>query len=83
MYRIYQNDQKTPFVPITCNHWCDSIWIAAHTREEKYHVNRTEQGSRPPIYDGGIDRSPCGLADEVLAPNYVNRMTGADLAAFK
>ena len=24
-----------------------------------------------------------GLADEVLAPNYVNRMTGADLAAFK
>ena len=23
------------------------------------------------------------LADEVLAPNYVNRMTGADLAAFK
>jgi predicted ester cyclase len=24
-----------------------------------------------------------GLADEVLAPNYKNRMTGADLAAFK
>ena len=24
-----------------------------------------------------------GLADEVLAPNYVNRMTGAGLAAFK
>ena len=24
-----------------------------------------------------------GLADEVLAPNYVNRMTGADPAAFK
>ncbi len=24
-----------------------------------------------------------GLADEVLAPNYVNRMSGADLAAFK
>jgi len=24
-----------------------------------------------------------GLADEVLAPNYVNRMTGADLTAFK
>jgi predicted ester cyclase len=24
-----------------------------------------------------------GLADEILAPNYVNRMTGADLAAFK
>jgi len=24
-----------------------------------------------------------GLADEVLAPNYVNSMTGADLAAFK
>lgn len=24
-----------------------------------------------------------GLADEVLAPNYVNRMTGADLAALK
>lgn len=24
-----------------------------------------------------------GLADEVLAPNYVNRMTGADLAGFK
>jgi len=24
-----------------------------------------------------------GLADEVLAPNYVNRLTGADLAAFK
>jgi predicted ester cyclase len=24
-----------------------------------------------------------GLADEVLAPNYVNRSTGADLAAFK
>jgi len=24
-----------------------------------------------------------GLADEVLAPNYVNRMTGTDLAAFK
>ena len=24
-----------------------------------------------------------GLADEVLAPNYVNRMTGGDLAAFK
>jgi len=24
-----------------------------------------------------------GLADEVLAPNYVNRMTGADQAAFK
>jgi len=24
-----------------------------------------------------------GLADEVLAPNYANRMTGADLAAFK
>jgi predicted ester cyclase len=24
-----------------------------------------------------------GLADEVLAPNYTNRMTGADLAAFK
>jgi predicted ester cyclase len=24
-----------------------------------------------------------GLADEVLGPNYVNRMTGADLAAFK
>jgi len=23
------------------------------------------------------------LADEVLAPNYVNRLTGADLAAFK
>src|SRR5215207_10809073 len=23
------------------------------------------------------------LADEVLAPNYVNRMTGADLAGFK
>ena len=23
------------------------------------------------------------LVDEVLAPNYVNRMTGADLAAFK
>jgi predicted ester cyclase len=23
------------------------------------------------------------LADEILAPNYVNRMTGADLAAFK
>lgn len=24
-----------------------------------------------------------GLADEVLAPNYVNRLTGGDLAAFK
>jgi predicted ester cyclase len=24
-----------------------------------------------------------GLADELLAPNYVNRLTGADLAAFK
>jgi predicted ester cyclase len=24
-----------------------------------------------------------GLADEVLAPNYVNRLTGADLAGFK
>ena len=24
-----------------------------------------------------------GLADEVLAPNYCNFMTGADLAAFK
>jgi predicted ester cyclase len=24
-----------------------------------------------------------GLADEILAPNYVNRLTGADLAAFK
>ena len=24
-----------------------------------------------------------GLADDVLAPNYVNRMTGADLAGFK
>ena len=24
-----------------------------------------------------------GLAEEVLAPNYVNRLTGADLAAFK
>jgi len=24
-----------------------------------------------------------GVADEVLAPNYVNRTTGADLAAFK
>ena len=24
-----------------------------------------------------------GLADEVLAPNYVNSLTGADLAAFK
>ncbi len=24
-----------------------------------------------------------GLTDEILAPNYVNRMTGADLAAFK
>ncbi len=24
-----------------------------------------------------------GLADELLAPNYVNRMTGADLPAFK
>ena len=24
-----------------------------------------------------------GTADEVLAPNYVNRMTGADLAGFK
>jgi predicted ester cyclase len=24
-----------------------------------------------------------GLADEVLAPNYANRLTGADLAAFK
>ena len=24
-----------------------------------------------------------GVADEVLAPNYANRMTGADLAAFK
>lgn len=24
-----------------------------------------------------------GLADEVLAPNYVNRITGTDLAAFK
>ena len=24
-----------------------------------------------------------GLADEVLAPNYVNHMTGADLAGFK
>ena len=24
-----------------------------------------------------------GVADEVLAPNYVNRLTGADLAAFK
>ena len=24
-----------------------------------------------------------GLADEVLAPKYVNRLTGADLAAFK
>ena len=24
-----------------------------------------------------------GVADEVLAPNYVNRMTGTDLAAFK
>jgi predicted ester cyclase len=24
-----------------------------------------------------------GVADEVLAPNYVNRMTGADLAGFK
>ena len=24
-----------------------------------------------------------GVADEVLAPNYVNRMTRADLAAFK
>jgi predicted ester cyclase len=24
-----------------------------------------------------------GVADEVLAPNYVNHMTGADLAAFK
>ena len=23
------------------------------------------------------------VADEVLAPNYVNRMTGTDLAAFK
>jgi steroid delta-isomerase-like uncharacterized protein len=24
-----------------------------------------------------------GVADDVLAPNYVNRLTGADLAAFK
>ena len=24
-----------------------------------------------------------GLADEVLAPNYVNRLTGGDMAAFK
>jgi predicted ester cyclase len=24
-----------------------------------------------------------GLADEILAPNYVNRMTGGDLTAFK
>jgi predicted ester cyclase len=24
-----------------------------------------------------------GLADEVLSPNYVNRLTGADLSAFK
>lgn len=31
----------------------------------------------------GLSGRNLSLADEVLAPNYVNRLTGADLAAFK